>query len=249
MEIEYIEKLSDYIKYVEELPKEFTVSRGQGGDFPLIPSALRVDENGNRKYTRKSTAYFLNEFKVNAHNYMKYPWDIKDECEWMVYAQHYGIPTRLLDFTYSHIVSLMFAVECAFNDDQNDSVVWFLNPTALNNRFANRSEIINVANGEKINYGNYDGPIAIKARKLNERINAQDGLFVHFEETDKALENCVEDHNILRKVIIRGECKKQVLASLYSMVIGFTSIYPELDSVAKDIIMKKNIIDFMKGEE
>ena len=33
------------------------------------------------------------------------------------------------------------------------------------------------------------------------------------------------------------------------MGIGFTSIYPELDSVAKDIIMKKNIIDFMKGEE
>ena len=42
---------------------------------------------------------------------------------------------QLLDFTYSHIISLMFAVEKAFDYDENDTgnaVVWFLNSQKLN---------------------------------------------------------------------------------------------------------------------
>jgi hypothetical protein len=245
--VEYIEKLSDYMKYVEDLGTEFTLSRGQAKDYPLLPGALRMDSKDNRKYSRTSATYFLNEFKVNAHNYIHFPWDIKDDYEWMIYAQHHGIPTRLLDFTYSHIVSLMFAVEKAFDDEgDNDAVVWFLNPIKLNHKFAKRLEILNIANGERFNLDDYDGPVAMKGRKLNNRINAQNGLFIYFQDTDKPLESFVTDKNILRKLVIKGEYKKDILASLYSMGIGFTSIYPELDSVAKDIIMKRSIVDYIR---
>jgi len=246
---EPIEKLSQFTEFVEALPKGFVLSRGQSQSFDLLPSALRLDKNRVRKYSRAATQFFLNEFKVGSHNYIKSPGDMRDDYEWMVYAQHYGIPTRLLDFTYSHVISLMFAVEKAFEDEENlDAEVWFLNPTELNNKFANRSEILNLANGESLNLDNYDGPVAFKSKKLNERINAQNGLFIYFQDNCAPLNEMVNE-DILRKLVIKGEYKRQILASLYSMGIGFTTLYPELQSVSKDIIMKKSINDFLREGE
>lgn len=247
MEHEIICELSDYMKYVERLPRDFIVSRGQTRNFTLLPSALRKDERGNKKYSRQLANYFLTEFKVNSHNYMTTPWDIRNDYEWMVYAQHYGIPTRLLDFTYSHIVSLMFAVEDAFIASENeDSVVWFLNPNKLNTKHANRTEIITIENESSLNLDNYAGPIVVQGRKLNMRINAQNGIFVYFQDTENSLDEIIEDSDIIRKIIIKGNCRKRILKSLYSMGIGFTQIYPELESVAKDILMKNCIKEYVE---
>ena len=243
-----ISKLSEFMEYVENLPREFILSRGQSNvKYDLLPGALRLDENNNLKYTRQSIAYFLNEFKVNSHNYIDIPWDIKNDYEWMVYAQHYGIPTRLLDFTNSHIISLMFAVEKAF-EEEIDGVVWFLNPMKLNNTNCNRSEIITLSGREASRLDDYNGPIAIQGRKLNKRINAQNGVFVYFQDRSLPLNKSISDESILRKVIIKGESKKDILVSLYSMGIGMAQIYPELSSVAKDILMRDNIKQYLMEE-
>lgn len=251
---EPIEKLSEFTEFVESLPNEFILSRGQAGEYDLLPSSLRLDKSNIRKYSRTASQYFLNEFKISSHNYMRFPTDINSEYEWMVYAQHYGIPTRLLDFTFSHVVSLMFAVENAFEDEENkDAEVWFLNPIQLNNKFAHRSEILNIANGESLNLETYEGPVAIKSRKLNERINAQNGLFVYFQDVINPVEsplNKIVDESILKRLVIKGEYKKDILSSLYSMGIGFTTLYPELQSVSKDIVMKLNIQEYLRaGDE
>lgn len=41
-----IRKLSDYMTLVEALPNGYILSRGQTGDYPLLPSALRKDSRG-----------------------------------------------------------------------------------------------------------------------------------------------------------------------------------------------------------
>lgn len=249
MEEIYIEKLSEFMDYVEKLPKEFTLSRGQANiQYKLLPGALRT-ENGNKIYTRQTVAHFLNEFKVNSHNYMDNPWDINNDYEWMIYAQHYGIPTRLLDFTKSHIISLMFSVENAFNEENCiDGVVWFLEPSKLNNKSCFRSQIITLSENNGIRLDDCNGPIVVQGRKLNSRINAQNGVFVYFQDESIALEDFIADDSILRKVIIKGEAKKDILVSLYSMGIGMSQIYPELTSVARDIIMKHNIKEYLREE-
>lgn len=245
---DYIAKLSDYMRYIEELPRDFSLSRGQYHPFPLLPSALRRDNVGNRIHSKRSVNFYIDEFKANSYHYMPRPWDINGDLEWMIYGQHYGIPTRLLDFTSSHIVSLMFAVENAFQESSNkDAVVWFINPIELNNKFAKYSDIINIAKDNNGALDSCDGPVALQGRKLNTRINAQNGLFVYFQDDDDPLEMIVNEQ-ILKKVLIKKEDKKGILASLYTMGIGFSHIYPELDYVARDIIMKKSIADYLREE-
>lgn len=242
-----INKLSEYTAYVEELPNEFSLSRGQSRDYPLLPSALRLDVGtDNRKYTKRAIRNFLDQFKINSYQYMDNPWDVSNDVEWMLYAQHYGIPTKLMDFTTSHITSLLFAVEKSFQDeDEKDAVVYFLNPNELNLKFKQQSQIVNVSGSIEIGSDSHDGPFVVQGRKMNSRVNAQKGLFVLFQDDDQPLESLVDDI-ILRKVTINGSATKKILASLYSMGISFTHIYPELSSIAKDIVTQQDIEDFLR---
>ena len=85
--------------------------------------------------------------------------------------------------------------------------------------------------------------------KLNKRISAQNGLFVYFQDSTVPLEDQVCNENILKKIIIDGEAKKDISVSLYSLGIGKTQLYPELTSVVKDILIKDNIKQYILGGE
>ncbi len=54
--------------------------------------------------------------------------------EWISLAQHYRVPTRLLDWSENPLVALYFAVEVDedSNGAQVDGRVWALNPLQLN---------------------------------------------------------------------------------------------------------------------
>jgi hypothetical protein len=247
--MEIITKLSEYISYIENLPKEFSLSRGQFRDHQLLPGALRKDKAQKRKYSKRVIRDFLEKFKIDAHQYISSPGDIKNEVEWMLYAQHYGLPTKLLDFTTSHITSILFAVEKSFqNEITENAVVYFLNPLALNHKFKQQSKIINISDIKDNTIIEQDGPIVINGRKLNTRINAQKGLFVLFQDEDNSLEK-INDESILRKIEICKEDMTNILSSLYVMGISFTHLYPELESVTKDIVTQQNITEFLKDND
>jgi hypothetical protein len=58
-------------------------------------------------------------------------WD--DYVSWLLLMQHYGVPTRLLDWTENILVGLYFALE----SPNDDGELWCMNHSELNWRSAN----------------------------------------------------------------------------------------------------------------
>ena len=111
--------------------------RGIGNEtYSLLPGIFRPLE-GNREgndrhhsYGKNTELDILQEFKSQASSY---PVKISDKTnlfEWAELAQHYGVPTRFLDWTENPLVSLYFA--CSSNQD-NDAAIWVLHKENYHN--------------------------------------------------------------------------------------------------------------------
>ena len=101
--------------------------------FKLEPSIEREALDGDPGWASLEVKV-ADEFKVRAHMHIGQELIPRDELSWLALMQHYGIPTRLLDFTLSPFVALYFAVRNA--EKKNKSArIWAMDSTQINRRF------------------------------------------------------------------------------------------------------------------
>jgi len=106
--------------------------RGQDRDAPLLPKVLRKvkDPSSGKEYNYNEN-YIFQAFSSLYRNYTSERF-IEKSSEFYSFMQHYGIPTRLLDWTENGILALYFAInDGAYNEDA-ERVIWVLNPGAIN---------------------------------------------------------------------------------------------------------------------
>ena len=170
--------------------------RGHGDNrWKLLPAALRANcdcascgKDGGR-YIEQSLYYeYVSGAGMLLENDLS-SWDIAFSM------QHYGLPTRLLDWTENFSVALFFAVRELAKNDSESGVVWFLDPYWLNGLTCESQEILDVDADFEHDYFTYfwdDLPenedeakakafpysvVAIYPRRQNPRISAQKGGF------------------------------------------------------------------------
>ncbi len=150
------------------------VYRGQRSkDYSLTTSLQRL---GGNYYELEH--HLLRNFRKYARDTAASPAAAASVWDWLALAQHHGLPTRLLDWTYSPYVALHFATDDLQAYDQ-DGIIWALNyvkaaeylPDAL--RRALRQEGSNVFTSELL------APVSDSLRNLE---SLQAAPFVLFLE-------------------------------------------------------------------
>ena len=103
------------------------IFRGHGSpDWKLETTLERESKRCNVDPINNEKAIWF-EFRRHAHSYLSRLPEPTDTIEWLALMQHYGAPTRLLDFTQSFWIAVFFAFEAA----TADCAVVALNPSSL----------------------------------------------------------------------------------------------------------------------
>ncbi|MBR1432573.1 FRG domain-containing protein [Ruminococcus sp.] len=236
-DITVVNSLTEFIAFIHDLDLGY-LSRGQeNSDWPLLPSALRT-EKGERIYSKDDIKSMVDEFRKSLSYYDKSYDHSKNSLEVMAYAQHFAIPTNLIDFTESHIISLLFALENY--SSTNCAIVYFVDALKFNQAKCGKNTIPNCSEDEKDCDGGASS-IFIKSDNVNERIHFQRGYFLKVPENYDKSDVIEELKSFCKIVLIPYESKMEVLCDLFKLGLGFQSIYPDLDNMAKSIKFKNKM--------
>lgn len=220
------------------------VYRGMGCvDNTLSTSLMRLGE-GHDNLARLE-GHLLRNFRKYAH-----PDTPSGDSlwNWLALAAHHGLPTRLLDWTYSPLVALHFAT-ATLADYNQDGVVWCVNhretnellPQELRNALmAEGSNVFTVemlsrtASGlealERLSAEPY--VLFLEPPSIDARIVNQFALFSLVSVPDRALDSWLSERPALcRRIIVPAELKWEVRDKLDQAGVTERVLFPGLDGL------------------
>jgi hypothetical protein len=241
-----ITSLSDYFEVFNSvLKKEKKFWLRGHGDFTwnLTPSALRY----KRGEKRNRALNLLFDFKRFVEIKLSNPPGSNEELKWVQLAQHYGLPTRLLDWTQNASIALYFA--CL--EPEKNGLVFVLNPVDLNKESdPQRPRVFNVHQDADLieKYlklsGNRDPKglktIAIHPTWNSERIMIQQGVFTLHGSRDFILTG--NQAPSLAYLPIPRNVKQSLLRELDRVGVCEMSIFPESEHVCRYLKWREHLL-------
>lgn len=226
--------------------------RGVGNaQHTLSPSLHRHDQITDTSSLFQFEKKLITRFRERSVPYLSHRLD--DPWEMLFLMQHYGMPTRLLDWTENPLIALFFALSSAKTNSNrgydDDAAVWMLSPSKWNQCvFSHNSYqggamspteamVNSYAPSNSPEYIN-ENPVAILGIHNSPRIVAQRGSFCLFGKSLSPMENIYTNGNFeqdtLKKIIIPKTEIGNVLSKLVWMGVTDSVIYPDLEGLAKE---------------
>jgi FRG domain len=214
--------MNSYFDKSKTATTELLLFRGQSEKKSLVPSIAREDSKIDTTEIEKKMLEELKRrtsTKINGTQF--------DEWDWLVYAQHFGMKTRLLDWTSNPLTALWFACSNEFKKDA-DSVVYILK-NAENFQF-DKSKETSPFKRTKTR--------VLKPTLNNERIIAQAGWFTAHKYSTSAkcfvdLRTNTDIKDSIIEVIIPKGIKSTILDSLNVFGINNQTMFPDVTGICK----------------
>lgn len=234
MEIRNIQEFIDAIRDFKS-QNEIIWFRGHSKEeYKLVPGYYRND-------FQTSEETLMIRFKQSASLLVENAQ--REEFDWMFLMQHYGVPTRLLDWTDSALVALYF---CCSKNEKDNGAIWLLKPAKLN-EMSNikdendggylpsfQDELLSPYQTNQLNAGQRvrQKPIAVIANRNNARLQAQLGNFTIHHNVRDAIED-IQANDALTKITVTAEAKGTLRDNLEMLGITKFQLFPELASVGE----------------
>lgn len=203
-------------------------------EWELVPTAHRRQFVGLE-------SQFANHFRLRAPSMTSSCPEHKDYVSWLPLMQHYGVPTRLLDWTESLLVAAFFAIPSEIST--SNAAVWILAPGELNR--SSIGYLIPFLTDERItpvvdaafsgkSFGDNPHPVAVLAPRTDRRMAAQLGNYTIHGDLN-ALEMHPNATDFLRKVVVPAKALDKIRADLSVSGMRRSSLFPDLSNLAKEI--------------
>ena len=210
----------------------------------LASSLVRLA--GGRADVRRLELALLRNFRKYAHGEVSGTDSI---WNWLALGQHRGLPTRLLDWTYSPLVALHFATDDPATFD-SDGVVWCVNFIEANKRLPARlrrtlehegSDTFTVEMLESFtSLKAFDAlrrdpfVVFIEPPAIDRRIMNQLALFSLMSSPTAQLDTWLERHpKLCRKVRVPASVKWEIRDKLDQANINERVLFPGLDGLSR----------------
>jgi len=215
----------------------------------LLPKIMRDGKSEKEIFEREGR--LLTRFRQRGLAYWPagYP---QNDWEQLFAMQHYGLPTRLLDWSENIFVAAYFALHTTPGHDHEGKpctpVIWCIDPVLWNRNMPGPSEYgteIHVLTTTEDHLLPYEpmtkrprskSPLAIFGTHNSERIVAQRGTFVVWGNVPDPLDDFAKAPGtvLLWKIALTGP-RDQLYRDLQALGFGETMVFPELSYLAAEL--------------
>ncbi len=250
------------IQEINQLPQHF-IFRGQADKDWRLESSLErtLADNWTQENVEKHEKRSISNFKSKFHLYDSENTIPDSGFAWLSIMQHYGVPTRLLDFTESPYVALYFAIESYTGQKPRKPFALF----ALDYREIMKRSVDHIRSKDKefdetqtsvfeksdqifdsvVNRFSYDVLWVAEPKVMNARLDRQSGTFLisgnRAVRIEAVLNSNLYSDIVAYKFEIDGSLYENIYALLRKMNINSKSIYGNLEGLARSIKMEMQV--------